>query len=355
MSPASEDREFASWAGGSLGIGLAPVHQRMREALAGRGESRDALGLYQHLRYHLGWSDLNGRPVEERGGKGIRPLLCLTACAALGGDPRRATGMAAAIELTHEFSLIHDDLEDGDRQRRGRDTLWTVVGAAQAINAGDALFSIARQQIADPRSELSSEQLLRAYQRYDAACLELAEGQFLDIAFESSDAVEIQTYLGMVEGKTGALLGAAAALGALAGGGGEIEADAFDRFGRAVGVGFQMQDDVLGIWGDPDRTGKPAGNDLARRKRSLPVLLAAELPELAQPLAALYGVSTVVEPGAIAVLSAAMEAAGIRARASRMAKGRADAALEALAELSLAAEPRRALEALVIRAVQRDR
>ncbi|MCB9175649.1 MAG: polyprenyl synthetase family protein [Caldilineae bacterium] len=355
MSAGATSPDIGDWAAGAIGIGLGPVHERMREALVGRGAARDQLGLYRHLRYHLGWSDRAGRPVEERGGKGIRPLLCLTACAAVGGDPERATGMAAAIELTHEFSLIHDDLEDRDRQRRGRDTLWTVVGEAQAINAGDALFSIARQQIADPRSELAAEQLLRAYQRYDAACLELAEGQFLDIDFETAEAVAIEAYLKMVEGKTGALLGAAAALGALAGGAGEAEADAFDRFGRALGVGFQMQDDVLGIWGDPERTGKPAGNDLARRKRSLPVLLAAELPELAAPLEALYGSGGAPAPDAVAVLSAAMDAAGIRAQASRVAEAQANAALDALSSLSLVDAPRRALEALVIGAVRRDR
>ncbi len=347
--------EGPDWSAFTEGLDLGSVHERMRAALAGRGSARDRLGLYGQIRYHLGWEDEAGRPVEERTGKGIRPMICLAACAATGAPAGRAVGMAAAIELTHEFSLIHDDIEDGDRRRRGRPALWTLTGEAQAINAGDALFSIARMQIGAEADALSAETVLAAFRRYDAACLELAEGQYLDIAFERSDAVDLDAYLLMVEGKTGALLGASAALGALSGGADEKLASAFDAYGRALGLAFQMQDDVLGIWGDPQRTGKPAGNDMRRRKRSLPVLLAWRDAELAGELQAIYAREGPMDEARLKRLIERMERAGIRREAQAMARRQRDAAGDALAPLEIEAGPKSSLFGLLRLAVDRDR
>lgn len=332
---------------------MADLRSRTRAALAEARSARGVEGLYGLLAYHLGWMDRDGRPVEEGGGKGIRPLICLASCAAVGSDPARAVGMATAIELTHEFSLIHDDIQDGDRQRRGRDSLWAVSGIPQAINAGDALFSMARQQLAG--TELPAELLVEAYRRYDAACLELAEGQYLDIGFEQAGAVSLPDYLRMVEGKTGALLGAAAALGALAGGAESATVEAFDRYGRALGQGFQIQDDILGIWGDPEATGKPAGNDLRRRKRSLPVVLAARVDSIAAELSRIYEDSEPADDRAVRALTDAMEAAGLRSASMSKAQELAKGAISALDGLDLAAGPRELLVALVRGAVDRER
>jgi geranylgeranyl diphosphate synthase type I len=299
---------------------------------------------------------LDGEPQELRSGKGIRPLLTLLSCAALRGRMEPAVAIAAAIELTHEFSLIHDDIEDGDRERRGRATLWSEVGEAQAINAGDALFVVAREQIATTLAMgLDAEVVLALYRRYDDACLQLAEGQYLDIDFERRASVSLAAYRAMVLGKTGALIGAAAAMGAVAAGAGENEAAAFEAYGKGLGIGFQMHDDVLGIWGDPARTGKPAGNDLRQRKRSLPILLALTDEELGQDLDALLRDPAPIDDDAVAEWTQLLEAAGIRDQAERAAMEEVDRARASIDALDLEAIPHRLLDQLLRLSVERDR
>jgi geranylgeranyl diphosphate synthase type I len=337
---------------GALAGYLAPVQARMRAAVAPR-EAVSA-GLYAWLRYHLGWSDAAGRPEEARAAKGIRPLVALLAAEAVGGTRPDAVDVAAAVELTHEFSLIHDDLEDGDERRRGRPALWVVTGAAQAINAGDAMFAIARE-VLSARSAPGPDaaRSLGMLARYDRACLALAEGQFLDIGFEAEALIEPEAYLAMVRRKTGALLCLAAELGALAGGAAPAVADGLGRYGEALGVAFQMHDDVLGIWGDTARTGKPAGADLLRRKKSLPVVLGLADPELAPALRSAF--SGPPERATAVALARRMEAAGLRRRASVEAEAWAERAKRELAALGLAAEPAASLAALAEAAIRRDR
>jgi geranylgeranyl diphosphate synthase, type I len=329
---------------------LVAVHARMRAAVASQGDSRDIL--YDWLRYHLGWADPDGRPSDARSAKGLRPLLCLTTCEAVGADASLAEPVAAAIELTHEFSLIHDDIEDGDTVRRGRTALWKLCGPAQGVNAGDALSAIARAQIAD--TPVPAVVTVDLFRRYDAACLRLTEGQYLDLAFEARSRVSVDAYVDMVSRKTGALLGAAAGMGARAGGADGPQADAFTGFGVALGVAFQIQDDVLGIWGDPARTGKPAGSDLLRRKKSLPVVLASSDADLAPRIDALFA-APAPTPAEAAALAGRMADAGCRARAEAMAGARADEALGILDLLTLADGPRADLVALAHRSVARDR
>lgn len=332
--------------------GMAEVRTCMRAALSDRGDECD--GLYGWLRYHLGWADLAGRPEQASAGKGIRARACLTACAAVGGPAARAVPVAAAIELTHAFSLIHDDIEDGDRQRRGRAALWTLVGIPQAINAGDALFSIARLLLSRATDEPDPGLRLRILAIYDAACLRLAEGQYLDLRFEDELEVSQAAYLRMVAGKTGALLGAATATGALAGGGQPEVAEALGRFGESVGLAFQMHDDVLGMWGDPARTGKPAGADLGRRKRSLPVIMGLADPGIGPELAALLRSEGPLAPETVARWAGRLAEAGFREGAHELARREAAAARAILADLALAPEPRAALDALARQAVERD-
>ncbi|MGW0554506.1 family 2 encapsulin nanocompartment cargo protein polyprenyl transferase [Streptomyces sp. NPDC002926] len=236
--------------------------------------------------YHFGWEHADGTPATGAAGKAIRPALVLASARALGGDPQPAVRAAAAVELAHNFTLLHDDVIDEDPTRRHRPTAWTVFGTPAAIIVGDALFALALQLLAEDRHPASAA----ASERLAACVIELCAGQQADCAFEerAPHEVSLEECLAMATAKTGALLGCACALGALYAGAGEEEAAAMDAFGREAGLAFQLIDDLIGIWGDPDRTGKPAGADLAARKKSLPVVAAlasgtpagAELAEL---------------------------------------------------------------------------
>lgn len=309
--------------------------------------------LYGWLRYQLGWAEPDGSPDEARTAKGTRSRVCLVACAAAGGDPLAAVDAAAAIELVHEFSLIHDDIEDGDAVRRGRAALWTLVGVPQAINAGDALFALARLALSHGERAPASTRLALV-RRLDAACVRLAEGQHLDMAFEAAPAVGAAAYEAMVARKTGALLGAAAALGAVAAEAGEAVADRLGRWGELVGVAFQMRDDLLGLWGDPAATGKPIGSDLARRKQSLPVVLGLDAPGAAGALRAVRAAERPTE-GQIAACLEALEAEGVRARCQALAAARAEEAMRLLDSVDLEPRHRRELADLTLGAVDRER
>jgi geranylgeranyl diphosphate synthase type I len=240
-------------------------------------------------RYHFGWEQADGTAAAGHAGKAIRPALVLTAASALGGTEARAAALraAAAVELVHNFTLLHDDVMDRDTSRRHRPTAWTVFGVADAILAGDALQALALRLLAEdphPASRAAAARL--------ADCvIELCEGQHADTQMErrAPDEVRLDEVLVMAEAKTGALIGCACAVGGLYAGAGDDEVAALDGFGRQAGLAFQLIDDVIGIWGDPDRTGKPAGADLAARKKSLPVVaaLASGTPE-ATELAELY-------------------------------------------------------------------
>ncbi|MET8828298.1 family 2 encapsulin nanocompartment cargo protein polyprenyl transferase [Streptomyces sp. NPDC004610] len=241
-------------------------------------------------RYHFGWENPDGTPSAGGAGKAIRPALVLTAAEALGGATARSSAVraAAAVELVHNFTLLHDDVMDRDVTRRHRPTAWTVFGDADAILTGDALQALALLMLArDPHPAAP-----RAAARVTACVIELCEGQHADTAMESRapGEVTLAEVLTMAEAKTGALIGCACAVGALYAGADDEVVDALDAFGRAAGLAFQLIDDVIGIWGDPGRTGKPAGADLAARKKSLPVVaaLTSGTPGAAE-LAALYG------------------------------------------------------------------
>ncbi len=226
--------------------------------------------LYEMVAYHHGWKGDNPRG----GGKRVRPLLTLLTCAAAGGRWQSALPAAAGIELIHNFSLLHDDIEDRSDTRRGRQTVWKRWGLAQGLNAGDAIFVLAR--LATYRlSSLgtSAGDTVKIQRALDEACLELTKGQYLDIAFETREFVSDAEYRTMIEGKTAALIGAAASVGAMVAGGDAKVTDAYRQFGRTLGLAFQVRDDILGIWGDPAVTGKPAGDDLRSHKHTLPVLI----------------------------------------------------------------------------------
>ena len=229
---------------------------------------------YDMMHYHLGWVDAAGQPAQAASGKRLRPLLCLLACQSTGGPWPQALPVAVAVELLHNFSLIHDDVEDGDAERRHRPTVWKVWGVPQAINAGDGMFALAHQALQKLAAE--DDILVALYQHLDAACLALCHGQFLDMSFETRLDVTVADYVHMVLGKTASLFAAAVEMGALLGVDGPATAARYRAFGIELGLAFQIRDDVLGIWGDPALTGKPAANDLRQRKKSWPVLHALE-------------------------------------------------------------------------------
>ncbi|MFB6477893.1 family 2 encapsulin nanocompartment cargo protein polyprenyl transferase [Streptomyces virginiae] len=224
--------------------------------------------------YHFGWEHEDGSPAAGGAGKAIRPALVLAAAQALrgpgAGPVEEAVRAAAAVELAHNFTLLHDDIIDKDVRRRGRPTAWTVFGTPDAIITGDAMMALALRLLAeDPHPAAAA-----ASARLAACIIELCAGQQADCAFEQRPEVSLDECLAMATAKTGALLGCACALGALYAGAGPDEVDAMDAFGREAGLAFQLIDDLIGIWGDPGHTGKPAGADLIARKKSLPVVAA---------------------------------------------------------------------------------
>ena len=250
---------------------LPSIEAEMRAVLA--GEEAAVAAHYGMMHYHMGWVNAHFQPETLPSGKRLRPLLCLMACAEVGGDPAQAVPAAAAVEILHNFSLVHDDIEDGDETRRHRPTVWKLWGVPQAINAGDAMFALAFaavERLAD--RGVPAPTTLAALRTFTAMCVALTEGQHLDMSFETRSAVTVDEYLRMIQGKTAALIGASVAMGGLVGGADSGSDEALRRFGQAIGLAFQIQDDMLGIWGDPSVTGKAAGNDILRRKKSLPLL-----------------------------------------------------------------------------------
>lgn len=269
--------------------------------------------------YHAGWWDAQGKPVAMEG-KAIRPAFAI-ACAKAVADGVVADSVltaAVAVEMVHDFSLLHDDVIDGDVTRRHRATVWKIFGADQAILAGDALLALAMRQMA-------SGEAIRVLAD---AVRDLCVGQSADVAFADGGVVTLADCLAMAECKTGALLGAACQLGAFAAGAGADVALLYRMFGRETGLAFQLVDDLLGIWGDPAVTGKTAGSDLASRKRSVPVVAALTSGTPAgEELARLYESEGSIDIGRAARL---VEAAGGLDWARSEAIRRAQNALRAL-------------------------
>ncbi|AWK12208.1 dimethylallyltranstransferase [Streptomyces spongiicola] len=220
--------------------------------------------------YHFGWIDAHGRPADGDGGKAVRPALALLSAEAAGAAPEVGVPGAVAVELVHNFSLLHDDLMDGDEQRRHRDTVWKVHGPAQAILVGDALFALANEILL----ELGTVEAGRATRRLTAATRKLIDGQAQDISYEHRERVTVEECLEMEGNKTGALLACAVSIGAVLGGADDRTADTLEAYGYHLGLAFQAVDDLLGIWGDPEATGKQTWSDLRQRKKSLPVVAA---------------------------------------------------------------------------------
>lgn len=241
-----------------------PIELTLREILSRRSEP-----IYEMLRYHLGFDGTG--PAQ---GKALRPTLCLLVCEGLGGPWRKALPAAASIELIHNFSLIHDDIQDNDELRRGRPTLWTQWGVPQAINAGDAMFCLATLTLRELRPLFGDGLAVEVMSVLQEATQQMIEGQFLDVNYEKVPEISLEHYLQMIACKTGALLRASIEIGALLADGSLGLRTRCRHFGDAIGRLFQIRDDMLGVWGERETTGKPVGSDVKRKKKSLPIVMA---------------------------------------------------------------------------------
>jgi geranylgeranyl diphosphate synthase, type I len=266
---------------------------------------------YAQIAHHLGYAGTG--PVRR--GKRLRPRLTIAATRACGGAPDAALPACAAVELLHNYSLIHDDIEDGDRIRHGRETVWAVFGLPHGVNAGDALGALAQLALAPVAAALGSEAAFAMSMELAAANLRMCEGQAMDLAFEHVERATVDAYLEMIGGKTAALFACCGTLGARSAGAGAADVERCADVGRLFGLAFQIQDDVIGIWGDAEATGKSADGDLARRKKTYPVAWAVErdpdgagravIDAYARPGSTLDG-------AAVELLRAALESAGAR-------------------------------------------
>jgi geranylgeranyl diphosphate synthase, type I len=224
------------------------------------------------LRYHMGWEGAGAGKKAQ--GKRIRPLLVLLSAIATGSNWNDFLPVAASVELIHNFSLIHDDIEDSSELRRGRETAWKKWGIPQAINAGDLLFTIAHTSLIKHSTALSDAEILEAAKLLHQTCIRLTQGQFLDMDFENREIVPVEKYWLMIEGKTAALMSCSAELGALKAD--PVTRQLFGEFGRSIGLAFQIQDDILGLWGETAATGKSSDSDLISKKKTLPILYALQ-------------------------------------------------------------------------------
>ncbi len=269
------------------------------------------------LFYHFGYGDYG----PAKAGKRLRPRLLLCVAEAEGGSVESALDAAAAIEILHNYSLVHDDIEDNDELRRGRRTVWAVYGIPQALNAGDALCAISFLALTNSVSRHTDERVLRMVRALNEAHATMCDGQSMDLAYERAPEVDLAAYSRMIAAKTAALFGASSQLGALCA---PCDSDTVMRYrelGRAFGMAFQIRDDVLGIWGTLDATGKVSGNDIARRKWTFPVVWSLAQPQSSarDRIAAAYSRGEKLDSGTVAAVIDALDELGAREAANRAA------------------------------------
>jgi geranylgeranyl diphosphate synthase type I len=342
-------------------IGVADVLSRSRRAIhpaLSAAIDRLAPEIRQIATYHMGWTDTSGNPVEAPGGKGVRPTMAILGAEAAWADPDVGVPGGVAVELVHNFSLIHDDIIDTDTERHHRPTVWSAFGVGPAIVAGDALQVLAHQVLleASPATGPAASAALAE------ATAAMIAGQADDIAFEKRRHVTVEQCTAMSAAKTGALLGCASSIGAILAGAPEATVGALRDYGRHLGLAFQAVDDLLGIWGDPDTTGKPAGSDLRQHKKSMPVVsaLAAGGQEADELRALILGPEDAggpLEPlGQVDVERARylVEACGGREWTVVRAKANLDSALGALERVRLSAIPHRDLADLAVYLLERE-
>ena len=313
------------------------------------------------FRYHLGWADRQGRFLDapQDPGKAVRPALCLFACQALGGSWERAMPAALALELVHNFSLIHDDIQDGDEMRRHKPTVWYVWGLPKALSVGNAMHAAAYETaLALIEGGVPEPKALRCSSLLVESSLAMIKGQVQDLSFEDSLLIGIDAYLGMIKLKTGALITCALRMGALLATDDHAHVTAFTNYGRSLGRMFQIRDDVLGIWGDEKTTGKAgrsSDNDIRRKKKSFPIVLALQNadPPDRRRLEEIYSKPTLDQNDVDRVLDI-LESLGAQETAQYMINTEASQAMSALAPVPLSDWAREEAQGLVDFLASRD-
>lgn len=279
---------------------------------------------HEMLTYHMGWTG-EGAGLSAQG-KRLRPILLLLACSACGSDWQKALPAAACVELIHNFSLIHDDIQDNSDKRRGRDTVWAKWGMPMGINAGDALFVISNLALLELAAAYQPDVVLLTTEIIQTTCLNLTTGQFLDMSYQNRSDITMEDYWTMVSGKTAALISACCSIGSLLGGGDEICREAYRNFGHYLGLAFQVQDDYLGIWGDSTLTGKSSESDLISGKKSLPIIFGLEK----KAAFAKRWLAGPISPADVVSLSDQLEVEGARLFTQNTADQMTDTALQYL-------------------------
>lgn len=312
---------------------------------------------YQILKYALGWVDKSGSRIQTQQGKRLRPTLCLLACEATGGTPGQALPAAAALEFIHDFSLIHDEIQDRDETRHHRPTIWTIWGDAKALVAGNILRLVADIAIWDlPDTKNTRNPNLNLAIRLTEAYLEMIEGQYLDLYYEGRHDIAVENYMEMISRKTGALIRCSLVAGALIGTQKPEILQAFDVSGRAFGMVFQIRDDYLGIWGQESATGKPVGADIRRKKNAFPFVYAMSKASKKDKndLLSIYEMPEVGETDVKTAL-ALIEKQGAKEESQDLAKYYTDKALMALTDIKLKPRAKRDIEELAHFLLVRDR
>ena len=291
--------------------------------------SRTPTSLRNILRYHMGWENEKGCARQGKSGKFVRSILHLLSCQAVGGDATQILPSAAAVEFVHNLSLIHDDIQDISHERRGRPTVWKLWGKSQAINIGDSVFALAALALVKLKGNgVPSKEIVHSFHLLATACKELCEGQYLDIEFENRVDITVEDYLNMIRKKTAALIAASTAMGAYLGKGGE-KVQYFHQFGEALGMAYQIRDDILGIWGMKESTGKSIEEDLRQRKKTLPVVYALGESKDKAKLERLYS-QRHIEGGDVAIVVGILDQSGARDHAQNLVQQCCRRALEQL-------------------------
>ena len=331
---------------------LLPVIERDLHTILEPREGFPPL-FHRMMHYHMGWVDAEGELINNARGKRIRPGLALLVSEANCGSCGPARPAAAAVEVIHNFSLLHDDIQDRSPTRRGRPAAWTIWGERQAINAGDAMFALAHLAVQYLAPDEADPALIGPMLRIlDETSLELTRGQHLDMAFEDRTDVTADEYLTMIRGKTAALIAAAAHLGALAAGADEETQAHYYEFGLYLGLAFQVRDDILDLWGDPKDIGKEAAVDLRDRKKSLPILYGLERSDA---LCELYYSDTEMDDARVAEAIDLLNSVDARGYADSLAGQYSEATINHLEAADPQDEAGEALQELVGMLLNRDK
>ena len=312
---------------------------------------------YSLMRYHLGWESAEGISTKSDTGKRLRPLLCLASCEMSGGDWKSALPAATALELIHNFSLLHDDVQDGDQTRRGRATVWSIYGVGQAIAAGNAMRVVADQSLLNiMASNIDHMSAVKAGEELTLRYLEMIEGQYLDMSFETATSVSTDQYVDMISRKTGALIEASMHNGSIIATGKVDFARTFGICGRKLGLAFQMRDDLLGIWGNPQLTGKAVGADIYRKKKTLPVLFLFQHANENDKswLTGTYR-KDVISDNDLARILNLMESLRVRDFVQSEAEKYAEAAVNGISKLDISPESQQKIQAIANFFVTRDK